>query len=126
MELIKIVMIGIVTVLLAMEVKAYKPALGTLLGLAGTVLIIILSLDRVLLVLEQIKSVFSYLGTGAEYFMILVKVLGVTYLCQFASGICKDAGFGSLAEQIQVFGKLYVMLSGMPILFAFIEILQKL
>lgn len=126
MELIKIVMIGIVTVLLAMEVKANKPALGTLLGIAGTVLIIILSLDRVLLVLEQIKSVFSYLGTGAEYFMILVKVLGVTYLCQFAGGICKDAGFGSLAEQIQVFGKLYVMLSGMPILFAFIEILQNL
>ncbi len=126
MELIRIVMIGIVTVLLAMEVKAYKPALGTLLGLAGAVLIILLSLDRVLLVFEQIESVFSYLGTGAEYFMILVKVLGVTYLCQFAGGICKDAGFGTLAEQIHVFGKLYVMLSGMPILFAFIQILQNL
>ena len=98
MELVKIAMIGIVTVLLAMEVKAYKPALGTLLGIAGTVLIILLSLDRVLLVLEQIKSMFSYLGTGAEYFIILVKVLGVTYLCQFAGGICKDAGFGNLAE----------------------------
>lgn len=126
MELIKVAMIGIITVLLAMEVKAYKPALGALLGLAGAVLIIILSLDRILLVFEQVESVFSYLGTGTEYFLILIKVLGVTYLCQFASGICKDAGFGSLAEQIQVFGKLYVMLSGMPILFAFIEILQNL
>lgn len=126
MELIKVAVIGIATVLLAIELKAHKPVLGIILGMAGAILIMVLSLDRILLVFEQIRSVFDYLGDGANYFVILVKVLGVSYLCQFAAGICKDAGFSSLAEQIQVFGKMYIMLSGMPILLAFIETLRNL
>ena len=126
MELIKIAVIGVATVLLAMELKSYKPVLGMVLGMAGAVLIMVFSVDKILLVLEQVTGVFDYLGEGASYFIILIKVLGVTYLCQFSAGICKDAGFGSLAEQIHVFGKLYIMLAGMPILLAFIETIQGL
>ncbi len=126
MELIKVVVIGITTVLLAIELKVHKPVLAIVLGMAGAILIMVLSLDRIMLVFEQIQSVFDYLGEGANYLAILVKVLGVSYLCQFSAGICRDAGFASLAEQIQVFGKMYIMLSGMPILLAFIETLRNL
>lgn len=126
MEFIKVVVIGIATVLLAMELKTHKPVLALLLGMTGAVLITVLSLDNLLPIFTQIQAVLDYLGEGSSYFTILIKALGVTYLCQFSAGICKDAGFGSLAEQIQVFGKLYIMLSGMPILMAFIETIQKL
>lgn len=126
MELVKVAVIGIATVLLAMELKAYKPVWGLILGLAGAVLIMVLSLDKIMLVFEQIQTIFDYLGDGTTYFLILVKVLGVTYLCQFSAGICRDAGFAGLSEQIQVFGKLYIMLSGMPILLAFIETIQNM
>ncbi len=126
MELIKVVVIGIATVLLAMELKMHKPVLALILGMTGAVLITIMSLDNILPVFTQIQTVLDYLGEGSSYFTILIKALGVTYLCQFSAGICKDAGFGSLAEQIQVFGKLYIMLSGMPILMAFIETIQNL
>ena len=126
MELIKVVVIGIATVLLAMELKMHKPVLALILGMTGAILITLLSLKNILPIFAQIQTVLEYLGEGNSYFTILVKALGVTYLCQFSAGICKDAGFGSLAEQIQVFGKLYIMLSGMPILMAFIETIQNL
>lgn len=126
MDLIKVVVIGATTVLLALELKTHKPVLAMILGMTGSILIMVLSLDKIVPVFEQVQSVLEYLGDGRTYFTILLKVLGVTYLCQFTAGICKDAGFGSLSEQIQVFGKMYIMLSGMPILMAFIDTIRNL
>lgn len=126
MEIIKISMLGIAVALLAVELKAYKPALSVVLGLAGALFIFIFSLDKVFAVIGQINQVFDYLGESASHFSILLKVLGVTYLCQFSSGVCKDAGLTNLAEQVQIFGKLYIMIAGMPILLAFVEVIQNL
>lgn len=126
MEMIKVAMVGIAVVFLAVELRSYKPVLSFLLGMAGAIFIMILSVDKVVALLNGISEIFAYLGSASSYFVILFKVLGVTYLCQFSTGICKDAGFSNLADQIQIFGKLYIMLSGMPILLAFIETLQSL
>lgn len=126
MDLIKVVVIGATTVLLALELKTHKPVLAMILGMTGSILIMVLSLDKIVPIFEQMQSILEYLGDGRTYFTILLKVLGVTYLCQFTAGICKDAGFGSLSEQIQVFGKMYIMLSGMPILMAFIDTIRNL
>jgi len=126
MDLIKVVVIGATTVLLALELKTHKPVLAMILGMTGSILIMVFSLDKIVPIFEQVQSVLEYLGDGRTYFTILLKVLGVTYLCQFTAGICKDAGFGSLSEQIQVFGKMYIMLSGMPILMAFIDTIRNL
>lgn len=126
MDLIKVVVIGVTTVLLALELKTHKPVLAMILGMTGSILIMVLSLDKIVPIFEQMQSILEYLGDGRTYFTILLKVLGVTYLCQFTAGICKDAGFGSLSEQIQVFGKMYIMLSGMPILMAFIDTIRNL
>lgn len=126
MEMIKVAIIGIAVVLLAVELKAHKPVLGIVLSITGALLIMMISMDKIFLVLNQIQSVFATLGEEAGYLAILLKVLGVTYLCQFSSGVCKDAGFGNLSDQIQIFGKLYIMLAGMPILLAFIETIQQM
>lgn len=126
MEMIKVAIVGIAVVLLAVELKAHKPVLGIILGMAGALLIMVLSMDKILLVLGKLEGVLAYLGEGASYFTVLLKVVGVTYLCQFSAGICKDAGFSNLADQIQIFGKLYIMLSGMPILLAFIDTIRGL
>ena len=55
----------------------------------------------------------------------MLKVIGITYICEFSSGICKDAGYQSVAGQIEILGKLTVMFSGLPILFAVIEQIQS-
>ena len=72
----------------------------------------------------QLGRIRSYLGSGQGYLSILLKVIGITYICEFSSGICKDAGYQAVAGQIEVLGKLSVMFAGLPILFAVIEQIQ--
>ena len=75
--------------------------------------------------LESIlNTIFEWkelLGTSASYIGVLIKITGITYICEFCAGICKEAGFTAVAGQIEIAGKLSVLVSGMPILIALIE-----
>jgi len=53
-----------------------------------------------------------------------MKMIGITYIAEFSSGICKDAGYGSLGNQIEIFGKLSILAVSMPILLALMEMIQ--
>lgn len=50
-----------------------------------------------------------------------MKVVGITYLCEFSAGICKDAGFAAVSDQIEILGKLSVLFAGLPILLTVIR-----
>ena len=59
------------------------------------------------------------------YLSALLKMAGITYIAEFASGICKDAGFGSLGIQIEIFAKLSILAVSMPILLALLETVKQ-
>ena len=73
----------------------------------------------------QFARIRGYLAGAEEYLGVLLKVIGITYICEFSSGICKDAGYQSVAGQIEVLGKLSIMFAGLPVLFAVIEQIQS-
>ena len=52
-------------------------------------------------------------------------MIGITYIAEFASGICKDAGYGSLGSQIEIFGKLSILVTSMPVLLALFGTLER-
>jgi len=124
-EIIKVGMLGIAGVLIAVQFKAHKPEYGIYIGIAIGIVIFAYVIQAFDAVLGQLNIIKSYLGTGEGYLTILLKVIGITYICEFSAGICKDAGYSSIADQIEVLGKLSVMFAGLPILFAVIEQMQS-
>ena len=53
-----------------------------------------------------------------------MKIVGVSYIAEFASHVCRDAGYGAVGSQIEIFGKLTVLAVSMPILTALLETLN--
>ena len=90
-------------------------------GLALGFMVLGICIKRILRVSELFYELMEWLGTGSQQLGILVKVLGITYVCEFSAGICRDEGYGFLASQLETLGKLSVMLSGMTILTALME-----
>lgn len=125
-EIIKVGMLGILGILVAVQFKANKPEYGMYMGFAISILIFGYGFHQVQALIEQFEMIRGFLGDSKQYLTVLLRVIGVTYICEFSSGICKDAGYGSVAEQIEIFGKLSVMFAGLPILFAVIEQIQGL
>lgn len=123
-EIIKIGMLGIIGVLLAVQFKAQKPEYGMYIGFALSILVFGYVVRQIEAVLGQLDFIRQYLGDAQSYLSVLLKVIGITYICEFSAGICKDAGFSSVSDQIEILGKLSVMFAGLPILFAVVEQIQ--
>ena len=125
-EIIKIGILGLAGVLLAIQFKTIKPEYATYIGLGLGVLIMGYALRQFSTLVSSIETLQKYFSGAESYLTILVKVIGVTYICEFCAGICKDAGYGSIADQLEILGKLSVMFAGMPIIMAVIQTLDKL
>ncbi|MGN1146932.1 MAG: SpoIIIAC/SpoIIIAD family protein [Lachnospiraceae bacterium] len=125
LEIIKIGILGIVGVLVALQFKGNKPEYSLYIGF-GTAILIFYYVVRCLYSLTtQVGELQKYFAGSEGYLGTLLKIVGITYICEFSAGICKDAGFSSVAGQIEVLGKLTVMFAGLPILLAVIEQIQS-
>ena len=52
-------------------------------------------------------------------------MLGITYVAEFSSAICKDAGYQSIANQIEIFGKITILVMSLPIILALMKTIQE-
>ena len=124
-ELIKVSFLAVLGVLAAIQFKGSKPEYSTYLGLALGLLVFGYVVNQLKIMLGSFSWMRSLFEGADGYLAILLKVIGITYLCEFSASICKDAGYGTVAEQIEVLGKLSVMFAGLPILLAVIEQIQS-
>lgn len=72
-------------------------------------------------------SIWSNLLQGNErYIKMFLKLIGITYLCDFTSNMCKDAGYSSLSNHIELMGKVMIMLAGVPIIRTMLSMIQEM
>lgn len=124
--MIKIAMIGIMVVFLAMFLKQDRQEFGILVILTGCLLILFLSVEKIRVVLDGINRLKLALGDGSTYVEILLKMLGITYVAEFSANLCKDAGFGAIANQIEFYGKVILIAVSIPILFSLVETIGQI
>lgn len=125
MSVLTIGILGIAGALLAVELKGLKGEYGIYLVAAVGLVIFFYGVTKLKTVIETIRQVQSYIRLNRMYLEILLKMIGITYIAEFSSGICKDAGYGSLGSQIEIFGKLSVLAVSMPILLALLDTVQQ-
>ncbi|NBI90541.1 stage III sporulation protein AD [Lachnospiraceae bacterium] len=126
MNVWKVGILGIAGVMLALQFKNSKPEYGLYIGFSVCLLIFSFAISGLSSIFGNMKGLEKYIGSNSTYFRILLKVIGITYICELCSGICKDAGYSSVAGQIEIFGKLSVLMAGMPILLAILESIQEI
>lgn len=124
MTAVTVAVIGLVAVILAVQLKTVKAEYGVYLVLGAGLVIFFYGLSKLETVLETLKQIQSYIQIDTMYLGTMMKMIGITYIAEFASGICKDAGYSSLGGQIEIFGKLSILAVSMPILSALMETLK--
>lgn len=124
MGIIQIGAIGVLGAILAIQFKSGKSEYGIYISIALSVLIFFSIVGRLETIVQVIKSIGKQIQIKSTYIMALLKMLGVTYVAEFASAICKDAGYQTIAQQIEIFSKLTILALSMPILLALLETIQ--
>lgn len=77
-------------------------------------------------VAERVRELYSHTGGSSEYLDILFKSLGICFLTQLASDICKDSGEGTLAVQAETAGKTALLIIALPLFEKAAELAQSL
>lgn len=124
MTVTAVAVLGIVAVLLAAEFKTMKGEYGIYLVSAAGLAICLYGVSRLETVMSAFEQIRSYIRINRVYLDALMKMVGIAYIAEFSSGICKDAGYGALGNQIEIFGKLSILAVSMPILLALMETVQ--
>ncbi len=125
MSVLQISLIGIVGVLLAIQLKNGRSEYGFLMSMAAGIFLFFCIVEKLELFLRAVEEIRSFLTIDTEYLAIMMKMIGITYIAQFSSGICKDAGYQTIAAQIEIFSKLSILAVGMPVLLALLETIQE-
>lgn len=123
--MLQIALVGISVVLLAIIFKNYKSEYSVYISLAGCILIFYLGLSKLELIISTIKKIQSYINLNESYLGILIKIIGITYIAEFTADLCKDFGHTAVANQIELVGKLTILATGMPILLALLDTINK-
>ncbi len=124
MDMVRIGLIGIVGVLFAVAIKSYKAEYGIYITVAVCLIFLEYIVRYFMQILTGMEQIRGYLNENYQYLTLLLKAVGATYACEFCAGICKDAGYGGVAGQVEMLGKLYILSVGMPVLLALMENIQ--
>jgi len=93
--------------------------------LAAGVLIFFYSAGKLRIILEAVRQIQSCIQMNQTYLTALLKMAGITYIAELASGLCRDAGYSSMGTQIEMFGKLSILAVSAPIVLALFETLES-
>lgn len=124
MNMMQIGIIGIVGALLAIQLKQQKPEYSIYLCIAVGLLIFFSIFDQLEVIVETIREVEASINLDTSYIGTLLKMLGITYIAEFSAGICKDAGYQTIATQIEMFSKLTILVLSLPIMLALLRTIQ--
>ena len=121
MELVKVCAFALMGVLLALQFKGGKQEYGIYLGAALAVVVFSCTLSYMGQAKKQLMGLWQQLSGGQSYLTLLFKVVGITWISELVSGICKDSGYSAVASQVELFGKIAILFAGMPIFLALAE-----
>ena len=125
-KMIKVAVFGIVASLIAMKIKTIRPEIAVVIAMISSILLAMYGLKQMEEILTVFEMIRSYSKIPQSYFQILLKLIGISFICEFASNICKDAGQASIAKQIEFAGKLAILIVGLPVFESLLGTIQKL
>ena len=124
MNMIQIGIIGVAGTLLAVQFKSGKSEYGIYISVALSLVIFFAIIGRLEVIIDALRTIANYINMDNAYIGTLIKMLGITYVAEFSAGICKDAGYQTIALQIEIFGKLAVLVLSMPVLMALLNTIK--
>ncbi len=124
MEIFKIVGVGFVTAISAILLKQTKPELAFAVTIAGVIIVLMLSATLLEQTIGALDSVSKLTGVENGLVKILLKIVGIGYLTEFAAGILQDFGAPGVADKIVLGGKLTIVAVALPLIFRVLTVLN--
>lgn len=119
--LYKIIAVGLISALIIICLKSANSELAAPVSIASGLLILLMTVSYVKEFVSFFKDMANVAGLDDGIYKIVLKVLAISYLSEFASGAVEDLGQKNLSEKIQFASKTIMIILAMPLLKNLIE-----
>ena len=116
MNVLGICILAVTGAVLILTLKQTSPQFALLLTLAVGVTILITIISFLPTVIDKITLLTSETGVNTNYTGTLLTSLGICFICQFSSDICKDAGQNALSSKVELAGKIMILILALPLI----------
>lgn len=126
MNIYSVLGIAIVSTVICILMKQYKPEYAMLVSLACGLVIFSMILVSLMPVFEAMRNLIQRASINSEYTKAIIKTLGVCYVTQLASDSCRDAGQTAIASKVELCGKVFIVIISLPLFENLVDIAFKL
>lgn len=123
MNVVQLSLIAVAGVLFSVVLKKDRPEYGLLLSIVICICIFFCVVGRLEILLDAVNRLRELASMDSGYFRIILKMIGITYVAEFAVNLCRDAGYATIGAQIEMFSKISILLLALPVIEAFISLI---
>ena len=117
--------IALLAVMLMLILRELRPSLLPPVRLCATLIPIGASFALYAPVLSRVSTLFATSGAG-EYADTVLRALGISLVCELTAIFCRDMGESTVAQGVQLFGKLEILLLSLPLVDTLLEMAKEL
>lgn len=121
MDVFRLVSIGIIGAIACLLLKKTDGQYAALAAVATGIVILIICINSLASVLVSLQEIVDRTGIDNELFAILLKIVGVGYLTEYACGLCEDLDCDGISKKIALGGKIAIFLMALPIVNALLD-----
>jgi stage III sporulation protein AD len=114
----------VVTVLLII-LRKERPEIAMVLGIAASGVILGALMQKIGEVLLVFETLAEKAEVNQEYLKLAVKIVGLAYLAGFGAQICRDAGESGMAAKIELAGKIFILVLGIPVMAGILDLVLR-
>ena len=122
----RIVGISLIGVIVVLVLRSAKPEFAVFATIATGIVILVTLMSSLTQVILAFDGIIEKSGLDEGIFAAILKIIGIGYLTEYSSSIANDAGCGSIAEKLQLGGKVVIFLVSISIVTSLVDVVTKL
>ena len=126
MDIIQIGVLGIVSDILILIIKANRPEIGLQISLAFGVIVMISLVGKIKSIIDLVDLYMTRTNINGVYIKTIIKIIGMAYITEFAAESCRDASQNAIAAKVELAGKILIMITAIPIITSVMSIILNM
>ncbi len=121
MLLAKIIFIAVITVILGITISNFNKEFKVYITVIFGILVMLMLFRELKVYVEEFTNIFIRFNIRIEYFATILKIVGIAYICDFISLLCKDLNYESIGKKVEIAGKLIILIYSIDVIKIFLD-----
>jgi len=125
-SIMQIVALAVVGAALILVIRQEKPELAVQISVAAGLAVFALIAWKLVEVLNVLEGLAVRADLNMVFLGTLLRILGIAYIAEFGTQICRDAGENALAFKVEMAGKVMILILAAPIITTILDTVSRL